>query len=72
MRDKGQERFPMRLAMQKERKAKEKEKNPIKYAIKANGKKPTLFLFFFFDISQPSKSYCQEQLRAGSAHVQPD
>lgn len=67
MHDQGQERFPKRLAMKKERKAKEKEKK-IKYIIKVNGKNPN---FFFSDINQSSKSYCQEQLRANSAHVQP-
>lgn len=66
MHDQGQERFPKRLAMKKERKAKEKEKNQIHNQSK--WKKTQLF---FSDINQSSKSYCQEQLRANSAHVQP-
>lgn len=68
----GTGKIPYEACNAKRKKSQGKRKKPIKYAIKANGKKPTLFFFFFFDISQPSKSYCQEQLRAGSAHVQPD
>lgn len=65
---KGQERLSKRFAIKKERKAKEKEnKNQIRNQSKWK-KNPT----FFSDMNQSSKSYCQEQLRASSAHVQPD
>lgn len=65
----GTGKIPKRIAMKKERKAKEKEKNPIRNQSK---RKKTQVLGFFSDINQSSKSYCQEQLRASSAHVQPD
>lgn len=47
------------------------KRKKIQYAIKVKGKKPQV-LGCFSDINQSFKSYCQEQLRASSAHVQPD
>lgn len=54
----------------KKEKVKEKEKKIIKYTIKVNGEKKKT-TFFFPAINQSSKTYCQEQLKANSPHVQP-
>jgi len=61
--------------MKKRKKSQGKEKKNPKYTIQVNeggwrrGQQTTTL--FFPDINQSSKTYCQEQLKANSPHVQP-